>query len=137
MSQETSTYQQQATDFLNKYGISMSAKFVDHKPYFAEDNESRDVFRITFTRDKSKFSLTFGQSIVNSTGDGSNVPTAYDVLACIQKNDPGSFENFCADFGYDSDSRKSERTYRLVLKQWEKVEAFFSQEEIEALQEIA
>ena len=62
---------------------------------------------------------------------------AYDVLACIQKSYPGSFSDFCADFGYDEDSRKVEQVYQAVLKEWQKVRGFFTDSELEALQEIA
>ncbi len=60
----------------------------------------------------------------------------YDVLTCVQKSDPGTFEDFCADFGYDNDSRKAERVYRAVVEEWRKVRSFFTEAEIEALQEI-
>ena len=64
-------------------------------------------------------------------------PTAYDVLACLQKNDPGSFEDFCADYGYDTDSRRAEDTWRAVREEWEKVRRFFRSEEMEKLAEIS
>lgn len=64
-------------------------------------------------------------------------PTAYDVLSCLTKNDPGTFENFCSDFGYDEDSRKAEKTYIAVCEEWKNVCALFSDEEIEQLQEIS
>lgn len=65
------------------------------------------------------------------------VPTAYDLLASITKNDPGTFNNFCSDFGYDTDSRRAEETYKAVVKEWDKVNAFFTAEQIEQLQEIS
>lgn len=63
--------------------------------------------------------------------------SAYDLLACITKYDPSTFENFCADFGYDEDSRKAEATYQAVCKEWQKVQKFFSAEELELIQEIS
>ena len=63
-------------------------------------------------------------------------PTAYDVLACLTKNDPGTFEDFCSEFGYDEDSRKAEKIYNAVLDEWRNVCALFTDEEIEQLQEI-
>ena len=65
------------------------------------------------------------------------LPSAYDVLACITKNDPGTFEQFCAEYGYDVDSRKAESVYRAVVKEWQKVRRFFTSKELEQLQEIA
>lgn len=52
-------------------------------------------------------------------------PRLYDVLSCLQKYDPGIFEDFCMDFGYDSDSRKAEGIYFSVQKKWSSVAALF------------
>lgn len=54
-----------------------------------------------------------------------NTPTAYDVLACLTKYDPGTFENFCAEYGYDTDSRKALETYLAVQKEWQGVARLF------------
>jgi|SRR5215831_4346119 len=62
--------------------------------------------------------------------------TAYDLLACITKNDPGTFENFCGDFGYDTDSRRAEKVYEATREEWRKVERFFKPEELEKIQEV-
>lgn len=63
-------------------------------------------------------------------------PSSYDVLACITKSDPGTFEDFCSEFGYDTDSRKAVRTYKSVRKEWQNICKLFSDSEIEQLQEI-
>jgi len=64
------------------------------------------------------------------------IPSAYDILACLQKYDVGSFETFCADFGYETDSRKAERVYKAVLNEWNNVKMLYSDSEIEMLGEI-
>lgn len=38
------------------------------------------------------------------------LPSTYDLLACITKSDPGTFVDWCADYGYDDDSCAAERT---------------------------
>lgn len=63
-------------------------------------------------------------------------PTAYDVLACITKYDPIDFENFCSEYGYDTDSVSAKRTFEAVDKEYVQVVKFFSESEIEELQEI-
>lgn len=63
-------------------------------------------------------------------------PTAYDVLASITKSEPGTFEDFCGGYGYDSDSRRAYQTYEAVVDEWKKVRAFFTDEELTELQEI-
>ena len=63
-------------------------------------------------------------------------PTVYDVLACMTKYDPGTFEDFCADFGYDEDSRTAERIYFAVQKEYSQLSRLFTVEQMEELQEI-
>lgn len=63
-------------------------------------------------------------------------PSSYDVLTCLTKSDPGDFENFCSEYGYDTDSRKAKKTYKAVRDEWYNVSKLFSDTEIEQLQEI-
>lgn len=63
-------------------------------------------------------------------------PTAYDIIACLTKYDPGTFEDFCSEFGYDEDSRRAERTYNAVKEEWVGVQTLWTDEEIEKLWEI-
>ena len=62
--------------------------------------------------------------------------TAYDLLTCIQKNDLGTFKDFCADFGYSDDSIKAFDVYRAVQEEYSKTRRFFTAAEIEELQEV-
>lgn len=63
-------------------------------------------------------------------------PTAYDLLACLTKYDPGTLDDFCGEFGYDTDSKKATETYFAVQKEWQKVYRLFNGC-IEELQEIS
>lgn len=63
-------------------------------------------------------------------------PTAYDVLACMTKYDPGTFENFCSDFGYDEDSRTAEKIYFAVQKEYSQLTKIFTPEQLKEMQEI-
>ena len=64
------------------------------------------------------------------------IPTAYDVLACMTKYDPGTFEEFCSEFGYDEDSKTADRIYIAVIKEYKQLERIFTAEQMEELQEI-
>lgn len=63
-------------------------------------------------------------------------PTKYDVLSCLTTYDPGTFENFCLEFGYDNDSISALRTYNAVVSEWDNVSMLFTEEELEKLREI-
>ena len=127
-------YIKHATDFMTKMGATMETKLLGNMPYFDDDKEARNVYQITLKRDGNAYSFRFGQSIVDSRPNGQK-PTAYDILACVQKNDPGTFEDFCSDFGYDEDSRKAEKIYFAVQKEWTGIERIFG-DVIKELQEI-
>lgn len=64
------------------------------------------------------------------------VPSVYDVLACLQKYDPGTFEDFCLNYGYDEDSRTAERVYFAVQKEYAQLTRLFTPGQMEELAEI-
>lgn len=130
-----SPYEKQANDLLSEMGVSFTSKFKRHGKYFIGDNDTRDIYACVFARDTDTLTITFGQSISNS--NGITPPTAYDVLACLTKSDPGTFENFCSEMGYDSDSRKAEKIYKSVCEEWAKVTQFFTDAEVGQLQNIS
>ena len=63
-------------------------------------------------------------------------PTCYDVLACLTHYDPGSFQNFCDEFGYSNDSIRALKTYLAVQDEWENLRRIFTPEQLEELAEI-
>lgn len=67
--------------------------------------------------------FAFGRYIINQT---KTAPSLYYVLTCLTKQDPGSFEDFCADYGYDTDSRAAEKIWYDVREEGRAVEALFS-----------
>jgi len=63
-------------------------------------------------------------------------PKAEDILDCLASDSSGvnqDFEDWAADLGYDSDSRKAERTYRVCIEQARKLELFLNYEQYEEL----
>jgi len=63
-------------------------------------------------------------------------PTLYDILTCLTKYDPGTFEDFCGSYGYDEDSRKAFEIYLDVQKEWTGARDLFS-DCLEELEEIS
>lgn len=153
-------YEKQATDFLTKNGIEIVTKYTGHARYFEEGPEEspRAVFDVIIRRKdehKKAFMFTFGDSLNNSykhragrrtypptdldyTQPTHKNPSNYDILAGIsgESHDPETFEDFCSEFGYDTDSRKAERVYFACQKQYKKITGFFTAAELEELREI-
>ena len=127
-----SEYTEQAEAFLKRHGLKFKAVYLEHGPHFPEDKESRDIWRLSIHRGRRSFSVRFGNSLAASD-HGNTPPTAYDLLTCLTKYDPGTLDEFCREFGED---RYSERTYKAVKREWLKVSRFFTAAELEELAEI-
>lgn len=124
----------QAEQFLQETNTTMYVRFKEYNTYFDEDTEQRNIYKITLKRKGvGQYTFTFGTSL-NDTWNRIE-PNAYDVLACIEKYNPDSFEYFCDNYGYDNDSRKAEKIYKECLKQYENVYRLFY-DVMEQLREI-
>lgn len=84
---------------------------------------------------KYHFNYDFG-NIVGDKIVRPIAPTLYDVLTCLQKYDVGTFDDFCGEFGYDTDSRSAKKTYKAVVKEYDKMCSLFSENDLEVLRQI-
>jgi len=128
---EISSYEQQAIDFATKYGVRLTIGTPVYSTHFDDDTTRRYVFPCKLQRNGKSYSFKFGQSISKDNEQ----PTMYDILACLEKYESYSFEDFCANYGYNEDSRKAEKTYKAVCKEYAAVERLFG-DIMEELQEI-
>lgn len=63
-------------------------------------------------------------------------PSAYNILCCLTTDNPGTFEDFCSDYGYDTDSRKAELSYKAVVKEWLNISRIFNESELHTIKEL-
>lgn len=110
----------------------MQANFFARDKYFPDDKEERSIYIIILTTPKGKYDFKFGQSISNAA----MIPTEYDVLSCLTKYNPGEFEDFCSEYGYEEDSRAAEKIYKSVKDEYKNITRIFTPEQIEQMQEI-
>lgn len=127
-------YTEQADEFLRNTNTDYSCELLRTGKHFIGDTEDRNIYKITLVRSGRKYIFEFGQSI-NATRAG-EAPSEYDVLSCLTKHHPGTFEDFCAEYGYDPDSRRAEKTYQGVLAEYEALERLYSEIELDMLREI-
>lgn len=89
-------YEKQAEDFLEATGTEFSVV-----GYCGRSNgmprTEMDKWSVELRRNGKWWRFDFYMGL----GHGGAEPTAYDVLASIEKYDVGSFEDFCNEFGYD------------------------------------
>lgn len=60
-------------------------------------------------------------------------PSDYTILATLEPYHPGAFEDFCSDYGYDTDSRKAFDTYQSVLHQHSNLSRLFTPDQLDLL----
>ena len=113
----------------NEIGLKMQIISSEYKRHFADDKQQRYVFKIKLIKGGKQYTFEFGQSIA----EGNNEPTLYDVLTCLTKYDPETFEDFCNNYGYDNDSRAAEKVYKAVVKEFKNMQRLFTTEELELL----
>jgi len=108
-----------------KYGVNTYP--IDRKYINKTNTQLRSAVRIHYNSD-------FGHGadkIIRPTE-----PTEYDVLACLTKYDPETLEDFCANFGYDEDSKTADKVYKSVVNEYQNVCMLWNDTEIEELAEI-
>lgn len=88
-------------------------------------NSNYKIVNLNYLKNNRDFVIVKGEA-----------PDFYDVLSCLQKYDISTFEQFCDEFGYDTDSKKAEATYKAVKDEYLNLCALFSPDEMEVLREI-
>lgn len=146
--------------WLEQTNSKLRITFEKTAPFFDGDNQKRDVYSVELCRGGRVYQFPFGQAVACSArwrwesdwattkyafgpvrpahGDFKpNVdrrqPSAGSVLPCLQTRSPGTFEEFCDECGYDTDSRKAEKIWRACADQYLALAGMYSEDELEAL----
>lgn len=126
-------YEERAEALLERLNTSLTVRFVEHGRHFYDDTDTRDIYECTLTRGNRTYTFRFGQSIANRGVE----PTAYDIIACLTKHDPGTFEEYCSDFGCDLDSYTARAVHQDLRAEYIGMTRLFSDDELALLAEIA
>lgn len=135
-----SSYEQSALDFLAKHGITFRASGGDtaRAPFAKAGEPCGYHYTITLTKEKTLSDLSF--DFWGSVNDAKTAkrPTPYSVLACISGDIhcPSTFADFCAEYGYDEDSRAAHATFTRCAAFAKRLRGFFTKKQIEGLSEI-
>ena len=118
--------------FIKKHGIHISNVAVDINPNNKEWTEANH-YRCVLRMGKKHYTTYFSMGYAHTSE-----PTVADVLDCLAMDSEGidnsdSFEGWASYYGYDTDSRKAEKTYQVCLKQAEKLENFLGTENYKTL----
>ena len=125
-------YQKLARDFCKNTGTSVhfSFKGCNTCPW---DEKPHNQYSVTIKRNDEEMTVNFWDSLINTWEY--RKPTAYDVLACLQKYDVGSaqcdddVEYFFQDYGIEirsyKDFKKAMETFKAVAKEYADVMRVF------------
>ena len=114
--------------------INASGRFiiVYHSDEFPRGTRIHDKAELNKSRNRY---IGFGRYYENNKDFAE--PTPYCVLAGLQRNEVGTLEDFCDEFGYDTDSRKAEKVYNAVVNEYNNLKMLFNDKELEKMAEIA
>lgn len=132
-------YQKQALDFLAKANAKMQITYdsFQRNPLWNE-TFNREKYLVIIATPQGKTSFFFWNSVYNHTNRIK--PNEYDILACLEKYDVGTFNDFISEFGYNIDDYRDEqrvkRIYNAVCKEYENLCRIFTPNQMKMLREI-
>lgn len=134
-----SDYDHQAQAFLTSNGLRLRATLSDSKPAPWSATANHRHWRVTIWRDsKALWAHTGKPSRITFDFWSVEEPSDYTILACLSSEAfcPDSFDEFCSDLGYESDSRRALQTFRRSSAFAKRLQDFFTEHDLKELAEI-
>jgi hypothetical protein len=124
-------------DFIERNRITMKIQKTFHNPWMESDskmNHYECIFEYKAGTANHKTLLTYFSMGLGLHGK----PKIDQVLDCLASDASGyenarDFEDWCNEYGYDTDSRKAEKTYHIIAEQAKKLEKFLGEDEYKKL----
>ena len=114
-------------DFVARHNIKIACEWADRNPHMPDWNDANH-YKCKLTMGRKQMTVYFSQ------GYGvSHEPEVVDVLNCLADDSAGvsnarSFEEWAEEYGYDTDSRKAEKTYNVCVKQAARLLSFLGED---------
>jgi len=125
-------YEKRTNRVAKKHGLKLEIIDKHYGCHFFDDEKNKQTRRIytcKLSKGKVAYTFEFGASLANP-----KAPSMYDVLSCLQKYDVGSFEDFCSEFGYNSETiseyKRINKLYDSVCEEYEWFSSLFDDGEI-------
>ena len=114
--------------FTRALHITATSEMVDRNPNMP-DSERMDHYRVVLRRGRKQLTVYFSMGVAIS-----REPSAEDVLDCLASDassvdNAASFEDWAGELGYDTDSRKAERIYKVCERQAMRLRNFLGDQE--------
>ncbi len=116
-------------EFVSTHQITMVASYTAFNPNMIEGGENMDHWRCAFKMGRRSMTVYFSMG----AGLDGREPVADEVLACLVSDARSvdycrGFEDWCGDFGYSSDSRKAEQTFKACERSGKRLKRFLAGE---------
>jgi hypothetical protein len=118
-------------EFVASNAIGMSVAWTDRNPNMA-GSDRMDHWKCVLRFGKRRMTVVFSMG----AGHGGAEPKVCEVLDCLASDANGAdemFESWCGRYGYDTDSRSAERTYKAVRQSAAKLRRFLGADGLSAL----
>lgn len=114
--------------FVEEHKIRITVEWTDYNPNNPEWN-SADHWKVILKIGRRQMTTYFSKGY----GHHGAEPTAEEVLDCLAQDISGylnarGFEDWCSEYGYDTDSRKAERIYNVIARQAKQLARFIGDE---------
>ena len=119
--------------------VNIKLDLIDQSHFPNDDTDKlfHNVYKVNVSYNGKRTSFKFYDSAHN-TNMGIE-PTKNDILDCIVSDynytEYSTFNDFCANMGYDNDSIKAQKIWKSCLKQAAKLQKVFSEDDIRQLDE--
>lgn len=129
-------YEKQANEFLESNGLQLT---IGKGEISKKWGFTRYAYKCKLYNGRKEYSFTFYDSVRHFIYD--EEPSIYDILACLNGYEVGTFEEFCEDYGYfpieDSESYKeAQETYKACKQECEGLKRILTPEQLNELQLI-
>lgn len=130
----------------NKYQFTITTPKGKYTSYFWDSLHNTEVSEVserTYAQQKYKASYDCLRSHEKAKAraelaklKANAIPTEYDILACVEKYGYDSFSDFCAEFGYSTDSISARETFLACGEEYVCLRRIFTEEQMEELRKI-
>lgn len=118
------------SQILNKMNVKIECYCGDN--YYNSDGDYVFTYHIKIIRKRKKYEFVY-ESINKSL----NIYAInYTIITYLNKENLGSFDDFCYMFGYNNDSIKILNLYQRLSEQYKELSTLFTSKELELLRTI-
>lgn len=120
---------------VEQMGIAFHSRRIPTRPDAGEWDAGASHWRVTITRNKKRMCVTYSMGGAH-IGEPQGADVLYSILSDHDSAAECSFSEWCAEYGYDTDSLKASRMYRACKRISASLARLFTASELADLSEL-